>query len=261
MDREERLSRLVDHIVANGSVHVEQVVETFQVSPATARRDLDTLAEQQLVSRTRGGAMVNSISGDLPMRYRTVRRSQEKNAIGAAVAAMVTPGEVIAFNGGTTTTVAAYEVGVATSGDERFSGSVTTVVTNAVNIANDLIVRQNLRIVVTGGVARARSYELVGPLASLMLPEINIDTLFLGVSAVDLEHGLFTHHEGEAAVNAALVSLARRTYLVADSDKFTATAFARICGLDDVQGVVTDAGTDGRTLDLLRERGLDVVVG
>lgn len=261
MEREERLSRLVDYIVANGSAHVEQIVETFEVSPATARRDLDALADQQLVTRTRGGAMVNSISGDLPMRYRTVRQPGEKSAIGAKAVSLVTPGEVIAFNGGTTTTVAAYEVGVATAGDERFAGSVTTVVTNAVNIANDLIVRQNLRIVVTGGVARSQSYELVGPLASLMLPEINIDTLFLGVSAFDLEHGLFTHHEGEAAVNAALVSLARRTFVLADSDKFSATAFARICAIEDVEGVVTDSGADPAVLDELRRRGLEVHVG
>lgn len=261
MKREDRLSRLVDYIVANGSARVEQIADAFGVSPATVRRDLDSLAHQQLVTRTRGGAMVNSTSGDLPLRYRSVRQWREKNAIGAAVAAMVTPGEVIAFNGGTTTTVAAYEVGVASTAQDRFRDTITTVVTNAVNIANDLIVRPNLRIMVTGGVARARSYELVGPLASVMLPEISVDTLFLGVSALDPQRGLFTHHEGEAAINAALIELARRTYVLADSRKFTETAFARICGLDDVQGVITDSGADSEVVAVLRDRGLDVVIG
>lgn len=260
MEREDRLSRLVDYIVENGSIHVEQVMERFGVSPATARRDLDALADQQLVSRTRGGAMVNSTSGDLPLRYRTVRQASAKNAIARTVADLVQPGQVIAFNGGTTATVAAFEVGVRAAAEEQFRATVTTVVTNAVNIANDLIVRPQLRIVVTGGVARGRSYELIGPLTSLILPQISVDTLFLGVSAIDLDRGFFTHHEGEAAVNAALVAAARRTLVVADSGKFAATAFARICGLADVEGVITDDGVDEEARARLTERGLEVVI-
>lgn len=259
MEREDRLSRLVDYIVENGTVHVEQVMERFGVSPATARRDLDALADQQLVTRTRGGAMVNATSGDLPLRYRTVRQAGAKNAIANVVADLVQPGEVIAFNGGTTTTVAAYEVGVRSAAVEPFRGAVTTVVTNAVNIANDLIVRPQLRIVVTGGVARARSYELIGPLTSLILPQISIDTLFLGVSAVDLDRGFFTHHEGEASVNAALVAAAKRTLVLADSGKFAATAFARICGLPDVDGIITDEGVDEETRARLTDLGMQVL--
>ncbi|GMA32956.1 DeoR/GlpR family DNA-binding transcription regulator [Litorihabitans aurantiacus] len=259
MEREDRLSRLVDYIVEHGSVHVDDVVATFDISPATARRDLDALAEQQLVSRTRGGAVSNSTSGDTPLRYRTVRHGGAKRAIASAVAAMVTPGEVIAFNGGTTTTAAAFEVGIRTAADPAFHDVTTTVVTNAVNIANDLVVRPALRIVVTGGVARPRSYELVGPLASLKLPDITIDTLFLGAHALDVERGYFTHHDGEAAINAELVRLARRTVAVVDSSKLGATAFARICGVDDVDVLLTDAGADPGSLDRVREHGVDVV--
>jgi len=260
MEREDRLSRLIDLIIDEGSVHVEQVIEQFDVSAATARRDLDALAAQQLVTRTRGGAMVNPTSGDLPLRYRTVRQWREKNTIALKVAQLVSPGDVVAFNGGTTTTSAAQELGVRVAGDPRFEEASTTVVTNAVNIANDLMVRPHLRIVVTGGVARARSYELIGPLSSLILPQISIDTLYLGVSAVDLEHGLFTHHEGEAAVNAAMVARAHRTVVVADSTKLRATAFARICGLDEVDALITDDGVADADVAALAERGVETIV-
>lgn len=259
MERESRLSRLADYIAENGSIRIEAVIEEFDVSPATARRDLDTLAEQQLVTRTRGGAMANNTSGDVPLRYRTARQWHEKNAIASKVADLVQPGEVIAFNGGTTTTVAAFEVGVRTAADPTFEDTVTTVVTNAINIANDLIVRPKLRLVVVGGVARAQSYELLGPLSSLILPQINIDTLFLGVSAIDVDNGCFTHHDGEAEVNAALVAHARRTVVLADSTKFSTTAFARICGLDEVDSIITDDAVDDETVRQLRERGVTVL--
>jgi DeoR family transcriptional regulator of aga operon len=260
MEREDRLSRLVDDIVENGSVRVEEVMERFDVSPATARRDLDTLAEQQLVTRTRGGAMANSSSGDLPLRYRSVRNGRAKRAIAARVAALVEPGSTIAFNGGTTTTAAAYEVGVRSASDERFSQEETTVVTNAVNIANDLIVRPQLRIVVVGGIARMRSYELIGPLSSLILPEINIDTLFLGVNAIDVERGLFTHDDGEATVNAALMAAARRTVLVADSSKFAVTAFARIAAFTDAAALLTDAGIAETDAQAVRASGVELIL-
>jgi DeoR family transcriptional regulator of aga operon len=260
VDREDRLSRLVDYIIDQGAVRIEDVMAEFAVSGPTARRDLDALAAQQLVERTRGGARANPTTGDVPLRYRTSRRSHEKNAIARTVASLVVPGSVIAFNGGTTTTAAAYEVGVRAAAEPAFAATETTVVTNAVNIANDLVVRPQLRIVVLGGVARARSYELTGPLTGLILPEISIDTLFLGVTAVDLEKGLYTPDEGEASVNAALVAAARRTVVVADSTKFRTTAFARICGLDDVDALLTDDGLTDADATALERAGVDVII-
>ncbi|MBE3001025.1 DeoR/GlpR transcriptional regulator [Nocardiopsis sp. HNM0947] len=260
MEREDRLSRLVDYIVAEGSVRIEEITEKFGVSMPTTRRDLDALASQQLIVRTRGGAMANSSSGDIPLRYRTSRQWREKNAIARQVAQMVDPGSVIAFNGGTTTTAAAFEVGVRAAAEDRFAGSQTTVVTNAVNIANDLIVRPQLRIVVLGGVARMRSYELIGPLTSLILPEITVDTLFLGVTAVDLQNGLFTHDEGEAAVNAELARAARRVIVLADSTKFDVTSFARICELDAVHGLITDPGVQPEAVQELGEKGVEITI-
>ncbi len=260
MDRRDRLSRLIEDIIEHGSVRVEDVVERFGVSGPTARRDLDALAAQQLVVRTRGGAIANSTTGEMPMRPRTSQRRHEKDAIARAVAALVRPGSVIAFNGGTTTTAAAYEVGVRAAAEPAFAGVETTVVTNAVNIANDLVVRPQLRIVVLGGVARPRSYELIGPLTELILPAISIDTLFLGVTAIDPEHGLFTPDEGEASVNAALVAAARRTVVIADSAKFQATAFARICGLGEVQALVTDRGVPDTAAQRVRDAGVELLI-
>ena len=258
MSRQDRLSRIVDSVVARGSVRVDEVVADQGISPATARRDLDDLAAQQLLIRTRGGASANPSTGDVPLRYRTARQPREKEAIARAAAAMVHPGETVGFNGGTTTTAAAHELGVRIAAEPEFTTRNIIIVTNAVNIANDLTIREQARVVVTGGVARTRSYELVGPLAELILPSISIDTLFLGVNAVDLGGGFYTHNEDEAFINAALVRASRRTVVLADSSKLDTGSFARICGLSDVHALITDRGASPAALDVIRAAGVQV---
>lgn len=260
MDRQERLSALADFVVERGSVRVEDVVTSLGISLATARRDLDALAEQQLIIRTRGGASANPSTGEVPLRYRMVRMPNEKASIATKAAALVRPGEVVAFNGGTTTTAAAHELGVRIAREPAFEREPVTVVTNAVNIANDLTIRPQVRVVVTGGVARTRSYELVGPLATAILPSISIDTLFLGVQAIDPVHGVFNHTEDEAAVNMGLARASRRTIVVADSSKLGSSAFARICGIEDLHALITDAGAAPEQLDQLRGRGLQIIL-
>jgi DeoR family transcriptional regulator of aga operon len=131
-----------------------------------------------------------------------------------------------------------------------------TVVTNALNIASELAVRPNLKLVVTGGVARAESYELVGPIAEASLEGLNLDIVFLAVNGISPAAGLTTHHEIEARTNRALVGRARQVIVVADSSKLGAVAFARICELADVDELITDDGADPETLAALEESGL-----
>ena len=258
MTRHDRLSAILGMIVEEGSVHVNDIIERLDVSAATARRDLDLLADQQLVTRTRGGASANPTSSQLPLRYRTTRMAPEKSRIAAVAAAMVRSGDTVALNGGTTTTEVARELALLpTEMAVPGSDAPITVVTNAVNIANELTVRQRVRVVVTGGVARARSYELTGPLSELILPSISVDTLFLGVEALDTR-GAFAQHDGEAAVNAALVRAARTVVAVCDHTKLEDSAFALICPLEDIDVLVTDSAGDPWVLDRLRDAGLEI---
>lgn len=260
MTRANRLSDLATWIVREGSIEIEDVTERFGVSASTARRDLDALADQQFVQRTRGGAQIASGSGDLPLRYTVVRHEAQKQVIASAAAALVQQGTVVGFNGGTTTTAVAHQLGIRMAAEHPERSEVLTVVTNAVNIAAELVVRPQLRVVVTGGVARPWSYELVGPLADAIFPQIDITTLFLGVNALDAERGLFTQHDGEAATNAALVRAARRVVVVADSSKLGARAFVRICGLEDVDELLTDSGADASICASVAAAGVQVTI-
>lgn len=255
MTRHERLSAILGIIVEEGGVHIDEIIERLGVSAATARRDLDLLAEQQLVTRTRGGASANPTSSQLPLRFRMSRMGEEKARIARTAAAMVTSGEVIGLNGGTTTTEVAREIALLP--DLTDPENPVTVVTNAVNIASELTVRQCVRVVVTGGVARAQSFELTGPLSDLILPQINIGTLFLGVDAIDTS-GTYAQHEGEAAVNAALVRAARRVVVVADHTKLGSSAFALICRRADIDMLITDEGAGEDQVAALTRVGLEI---
>ncbi|MER7113652.1 DeoR/GlpR family DNA-binding transcription regulator [Saccharomonospora azurea] len=259
MNRHERLAGLLELVIERESVHVDEIVRELGVSAATVRRDLDELAEQQLITRTRGGATSAPGSADLPLRYKAGRRAEEKTRIAQEAASLVEPTQVVGLNGGTTTTEVARELAVRPELRGPAPGDEVVVVTNAVNIANELAVRPHLRVVVTGGVARALSYELTGPLATPILEQISLDVLFLGVDAIDATRGAAAHHEGEAAVNGAFVARANRVVVVADSAKLGRTAFATICGIEAVDTLVTDTGADRALVKELRRSGVEVV--
>ncbi|MFD9722858.1 DeoR/GlpR family DNA-binding transcription regulator [Streptomyces sp. NPDC059072] len=257
MTRKERWQRLLDLLVEQGELEVEPAADALGVSAATIRRDLDQLAEQQLLVRTRGGAAPHGVSYELPLRYRTSRRAAEKQRISRAVAALIGPGEVIGLTGGTTTT----EVARALAGrPDLASGSpALTVVTNALNIASELVIRPQFKIVLTGGVARPQSYELTGPLAEQVLGRLAVDTAVLGVDGFDPADGAATRHEDEASINRLLCERAGRVVIAADSSKLGVRAFARICETSSVDVLVTDTGLSAAVAEQFAEAGVEVV--
>ena len=91
MTRYRRWNELLELLAAAGQLQVEEAAKALGVSAATIRRDLDQLAQQQMLTRTRGGAVAQGVSYDLPLRYKTERHPSEKQRIAAAAAALVGP--------------------------------------------------------------------------------------------------------------------------------------------------------------------------
>ncbi|MFF1357562.1 DeoR/GlpR family DNA-binding transcription regulator [Streptomyces sp. NPDC058297] len=257
MSRDARWKSLLELLVERGRLDVEEAAADLGVSAATIRRDFDQLAEQQMLVRTRGGAVVHGVSYELPLRYKTARNASEKERIAKAVAELITPGEAVGLTGGTTTTEVARALAVR---PDLASGSpALTIVTNALNIANELAVRPQFKIVVTGGVARPQSYELIGPLADGVLSQITVDTAVLGVVGFDVAHGAAAHDEAEAAINRLLCERAERVIVAADSSKLGQRAFARICATERIGTLVTDSAVDAATVERFEEAGVKVL--
>jgi DeoR family transcriptional regulator, aga operon transcriptional repressor len=255
----ERLNQLLELLAADGHVSVEDAAVRLDVSPATVRRDLDSLASQQLLTRTHGGAVSNSTAYDLPLRYKTARNAEEKVRIAHAAADLVPIGSVVGLNGGTTTTEVARALAIRADLHSADDSASITVVTNALNIANELTVRSRVKIVVLGGVPRAQSYELIGPLAIPVLNQLTLDIAILGVDAFDLARGASAHNEAEAEINARIAAQARRVAVVADSSKLGRSAFAQILPLSKVHILVTDSGADPALVQELTAAGIQVI--
>ncbi len=247
--RADRLRRILELVDTEATSSVDELAEALAVSSATVRRDLAQLDSQGLVVRSHGGAMRVDRGYELPVRYRETDRAVEKKRIAAVAATLADDGAVVGITGGTTT------MEVARALVDRHG---LTVVTNALNIAAELALRPNLRLVVTGGIARPASFELVGPVAERTIEEFNIDIAFVGVDGVNVRAGCTTHNDWESLTNAALVRRAGRVVVVADRTKLGQVKFARICDISAVDVLITDAAADRTEVDAISAARVDV---
>jgi DeoR family transcriptional regulator of aga operon len=241
-----RLRIILDKLAEHTSVDVDQLVAEFGVSAATIRRDLDKLADQRLLDRRHGGAVAVSGLYELPLRYRNAG-SAEKRRIAEAAVAHVPAGATVALTGGTTTTEVSRAL---------VQRPDLTVVTNAINIAAELAVRPDIRLIMTGGVARAASYELAGPLAEDSLHQVNVEIMFLGVDGFTAESGTTTRNEIEARTNRVMAGRAKRVIVVTDGSKIGRTALAAITDTTSVDHLITTVDADADELAAIADCGV-----
>lgn len=260
MNRAERLNAVMDLLASSGAVDVEQIVERLSVSPATARRDLDALAAQQLLTRTRGGAVTHSVAYDLPIRYKHQQRPDAKEAIARAASALVPRGSVVGVSGGTTSTAIVDALMARADIMAPSPEPGLTVVTNAINIAMQLAVRPQIKTVVTGGVVHTRSYELVGSFADSVLGSVTLDIAFIGANGIDAAVGATSHDEREATVNALMASRATRAVIAADASKIDTRAFAAIGGPSLFSTIITDDAATPAQRQALTDSGYQVII-
>ncbi|WP_028281545.1 DeoR/GlpR family DNA-binding transcription regulator [Arthrobacter sp. H5] len=259
MKRGERLNAILDLLSESNQVDVDDIVSKLSVSPATARRDLDSLASQRLLTRTRGGATIESVAYDLPVRYNRDNHAEQKRAIAYAASELIPKGSVIGLCGGTTSTAIASALSMRRDLMEPSNKPTLTVVTNAINIAAQLAVRPNIKIMVTGGIVNPRSYELVGPYTDVILQRVALDFAFIGVNGLDAVVGPTVNDEGEAAVNALVARRASKAYIVADSSKIGERSFATMTGYV-FSNLITDSGITPEEVQAFEEHGTRVIV-
>lgn len=260
MDRQARWTAILEMLAVADRLSVKDVAGTMAVSGATIRRDFDELAERQLLIRTRGGAKATKgTTYDLPLRYKSASNPDEKLRIGVAAAELIPARSVVGLTGGTTTTAVARALATREDLQSELGGPAITVVTNALNIAQELIVHSNVKLVTTGGVARPQSYELVGPLAKPVLLELTLDYALLGVAGLDIDRGASTENETEAEVNRLLSERAAHVVVVADATKLGRHAFARICGVERIRTLVTDARASDALIEPFVNLGIRVI--
>jgi DeoR family transcriptional regulator of aga operon len=239
-----------------GFVRVRELSARFGVSTVTARNDLQALEERHLAQRVHGGAMpVDRARGERSFEEVASQHAAEKRAIGQAAAGLVSPGESILLDVGTTTAAMASAL-VA-----RTSLSDVNVITNGLSIALTLeAAHPRLSIVVTGGTLRPKQHSLVDPLAGSMLKGLSVDTVFLGCNGIDPEGGVTNINLPEADIKRAMIAASQRCVVLADSTKLGTRALAMVCEIDDVDVLITDSSASPDDVEALRARGVDVIV-
>lgn len=250
VQRKERLHHIVSSIVDNVSMEVPDLAAQFGVSEATIRRDLEYLEEQQLVSRTRGGATTHVAFNDLPLGFKTSQDSAEKQRIARSALAFVDGARVVGMTGGTTTNEFARQL---------MGRRGLTVVTNALNIASSLVSNPGLRVFAAGGEVRSSSQEVVGPSAESFLSEYNIDASFLGVDGVDTEAGCTNYDPIGARVNGVMCNRSRMTVVLADATKIGRVALASVCSMSEVDVLITDTRAPQSAVDAIQRLGCRVI--
>lgn len=250
------MAAILELLAERSALSLFEVIDHLGVSAATARRDLADLDSQGLLTRTHGGARAVAEAAEVPVRLRAGRLPDVKERIARRAASLLPTGPyAVAIGGGTTAAAVAHAL---------IYRPDLTIVTNSLSTANEISMRPNLRVIMTGGVVRSHSYELVGSLSEYAFSAMNIGTAFLGIDGISRAGGITTHDVIEARTNAAMIHNAQRTVIVADSSKIGRITLAKVAELGDdgkargVDDLVTDDGADPLELEEIRDAGVEV---
>lgn len=228
-------------------VSVAELADALGTSEVTVRRDLELLAAQGVLRRVRGGAVSLLLRGEAPpFAMRELDGADAKRRIGAAVAGLISDGEAVAVDSGTT----GLEVAKA------LAGRRITVMPMSLQAANALAGSGPTKVILPGGELRPTELSAIGPLAEASVRALRFDTAVVTCCGVSAEHGLTAHDLADAAIKAAMAGSARRVVLAVDAGKFARTAMATICPLTGVDVVVTEADAP---LAAIRALGIEVL--
>jgi DeoR family transcriptional regulator of aga operon len=251
-----RRERLLQEIVDRGFLRVADASAELGVSAVTVRSDLTALEIAGAIVRVHGGAMPRGTgsAGESSFEASLSHEASAKLAIGRRAAAMVSSGQSVLLDVGTTALAVAHALA------RRTDLSDVLVVTNGLSIALALEPGMpRLTVVVTGGTLRPLQHSLVNPFASAFLESLHGDIAFIGCNGVDPEVGVTNINLPEAEVKRRMMESAARRVLVADASKLGSRRLGNVGPLSDFEALVTAGGPDAGTVERLRAAGLDVI--
>lgn len=228
----ERRNLILEKVHENKKVIVSELSKEFDVSEETIRRDLDKLEEDGHVIKSYGGAVINEKGSiDLPFNVRWKSNTQGKQKIAELISQEIEDGDHIILDASTTAVFIAKNIK-----QKRH----LTVVTNSIEILLELSDVSGWDIIATGGLLKAGSMSLLGKKAADSISSYYVDKAFLSCKGIDLDKGITDGNDETGGVKQNMLSAADKVYLAVDSSKFGKTALSQICGLSDVDVVVTD---------------------
>jgi DeoR family glycerol-3-phosphate regulon repressor len=242
-------------ISERGFLSVSQIAKEIGVSEMTVRRDFDILEREGAIERAHGGAVVTSHAAQLQAEPSFASRrdihAEAKAVIARTAAALVGEREIIGLDVGSTVTLLAAELS---------TRSDLSIVTNNLQAVAALSRQEAATpaVYVLGGSLRPRELSLSGQIACRQLGEYWLNKAFIGVAGIGVA-GLYDYSPEEAEVKAAFIERAAEIIVICDSSKFEQRSFVRVCGLDEVDVLVTESMPPKMLMDELDQHNVQVI--
>lgn len=248
----ERRSLIIAELEQKGKVDVRKLSKLLDVSEVTIRNDLAQLEKKNVLIRARGGALkMDPVGVDYHISEKDKINMKAKQLIGASAATFVADGDTIMIDSGTTAMELVRNL------DENLE---LTVITNALNIANQFFNKDSVQVIIPGGVLRNKSFSLIGSAAEKSLRNYFCDKLFLGVDGFDIENGLSTPNIEESHFNATMIEMSHQIIVLADSSKIGKRSLAFICPVSRIDILITDNGISNEQKMTLENMSVKVVI-
>jgi DeoR/GlpR family transcriptional regulator of sugar metabolism len=248
----ERHKQIISLLTKQGRLSVAEIVSHFEISEATARRDLEKLATEGKVQRVHGGVMaVEQAPPELPILEREIEQADEKSRIGHATSELIADNESVFLGSGTSV------LEVAKNLRDRKN---LTVITNSLPVLNALAGIKDITVVSLGGQLRDSELSFIGHITEQALAEVRVDKVIMGTRGISLEHGLTNDYLQETLTDRAILKIGLEVIIVADHTKINRVSTVLLAPLNAVHTFVTDEQADRKFIQSLKKQNIKVVV-
>lgn len=250
MSTETRLKKLSELIMKRGSLSVQDLVDEFQVSDMTIRRDLQKLEQSGLFERYHGGIRHVHVREESPVQ-RESQFTDEKKRIAGFCLSLISSNDTIFLDSGTT---ANY---IATGLAESLLENVT-VITNSLTTAYPLRYAQNISLFMAGGEFRQNSQAFLGSGTKAFLEGLYVNKAFVGTTGVS-EIGFSVFHFSDAEIKQTMIKSSKETYMIADASKFGKRSMNLFAPLECVDMIITDNSLSDFWVSLVENKGVTLI--
>lgn len=242
-----RLDQIEQYIIAQGSVSLVELSETFHVSLNTIRRDVTELLKRGRIKKVYGGVTADE-SPVTPMAIREAANNPEKERIGQLAAALVHDGDTIFLDSGSTTPyILPYLKEV----------QDVTIISHNLKVIEQASAAAQFHLIAIGGEYNHRTCDFSGIASSAeTLDQYHINYAFLATTAVSLRYGLANTSFLEAEMKRKIVAASERAVLMADHSKFSKNAAIAFCSLEKLFAIVTDRAPEQAFSDACEQKNI-----
>lgn len=231
-------------------VRVRDLASELGVHEMTIRRDLEVLAERNLVERVHGGARISNQSGyESGFHARRSVNTRSKERIAKAALSLVKPGDTLAFDASTT----------ALTMIQALPGQDVTCIVISLDAAVALA-SMNIPYILVGGAFHAPARSFVGPMVRGQLERLHPDKVFFSAKGFSIRSGFTDAHLPEVEVKERLIKSAGWVVALVDGSKLGKEALGTIVALEDVDVVVTDDEPDKTFREAFDSAGVRLLV-